>query len=562
MTVQRPGTILLLFGLLLSLARRSEAFATEVAAEATSELCPDGVLSEPFGGSDVFRGVIATIAEGQVKQFCAPVYPPYVPEGIHPTRLTFAWYDASDRNCGALRVIVDPVDGPPRQRDSGGYWANGTLVYLSRFGTFDRPELTAPGTYVITAMGGPTTCNRYIIAWSWSGTSCGNGRIDAGEVCDDGNTLSGDCCSSTCQLLSGQADGDADGICDAADNCPVNYNPDQRNADGSSGGDLCDTCPADAADGCSAAKTAAATIDEDGGTLTVPDQSASLYFPPDTLAAPSSVSATGPLANSSFGLKLGDKTPLGFELEPSGATFHPPVRVTLRWQDANDNCFVDNPAKSPCTAESRTQCATDPTPCDLPVREESLQIFRNGAPYPLDKPGTTCGSDFAGCDREANEWTIAVSEFSEYVLGEATCAAVRKRRLTLGALGQPRGDETLRFRGQFNVDVPVEPVIDPIVSGISLVVETAKGEVLYAERIDGGAYDETSGRGWKKRPNREVWTYASGAAKGVTAAKGERRGGERAARQVRRDDAGAQARDAEGQALAAHSAPAPRRALW
>jgi cysteine-rich repeat protein len=29
---------------------------------------------------------------------------------------------------------------------------------------------------------------------------CGNGRVETGEQCDDGNTVSGDCCSSTCQF--------------------------------------------------------------------------------------------------------------------------------------------------------------------------------------------------------------------------------------------------------------------------------------------------------------------------------------------------------------------------
>src|SRR4029079_13177936 len=31
-------------------------------------------------------------------------------------------------------------------------------------------------------------------------TRCGNGRMDLGESCDDGNTVSGDGCDSTCQL--------------------------------------------------------------------------------------------------------------------------------------------------------------------------------------------------------------------------------------------------------------------------------------------------------------------------------------------------------------------------
>ena len=30
--------------------------------------------------------------------------------------------------------------------------------------------------------------------------ACGNGILDGGEQCDDGNTISGDCCSSTCQI--------------------------------------------------------------------------------------------------------------------------------------------------------------------------------------------------------------------------------------------------------------------------------------------------------------------------------------------------------------------------
>ncbi len=36
---------------------------------------------------------------------------------------------------------------------------------------------------------------------------CGNARIDAGEACDDGNLLDGDCCSSTCQLDTTVCDG-------------------------------------------------------------------------------------------------------------------------------------------------------------------------------------------------------------------------------------------------------------------------------------------------------------------------------------------------------------------
>ena len=48
---------------------------------------------------------------------------------------------------------------------------------------------------------------------------CGDGFLDAGEQCDDGNVLDGDCCSSTCQLEPNGIpcqDGDA---CTTGDTC-------------------------------------------------------------------------------------------------------------------------------------------------------------------------------------------------------------------------------------------------------------------------------------------------------------------------------------------------------
>ena len=37
--------------------------------------------------------------------------------------------------------------------------------------------------------------------------TCGDGQRDAGEDCDDGNTLDGDCCTSHCELETGPACG-------------------------------------------------------------------------------------------------------------------------------------------------------------------------------------------------------------------------------------------------------------------------------------------------------------------------------------------------------------------
>ena len=46
-------------------------------------------------------------------------------------------------------------------------------------------------------------------------SDCGNGVIDAGEQCDDGNVLGGDCCSASCQYEN------AGSVCDDANACTV-----------------------------------------------------------------------------------------------------------------------------------------------------------------------------------------------------------------------------------------------------------------------------------------------------------------------------------------------------
>jgi cysteine-rich repeat protein len=54
---------------------------------------------------------------------------------------------------------------------------------------------------------------------------CGNGAVDAGEQCDDGNTFDGDCCSATCQyepsgsFCAADTNICTDDICDGAGTC-------------------------------------------------------------------------------------------------------------------------------------------------------------------------------------------------------------------------------------------------------------------------------------------------------------------------------------------------------
>src|SRR5262249_32639809 len=95
-------------------------------------------------------------------------------------------------------------------------------------------ELNDMGAY-----GGPGACG-------WQPDPCGNGTLDAGEECDDGNLKDGDCCSAGCTLEprgtacddnNGWTDGDT---CDGAGTCQGT--PNSAPCDDGAGCNGTDTC--------------------------------------------------------------------------------------------------------------------------------------------------------------------------------------------------------------------------------------------------------------------------------------------------------------------------------
>src|SRR4029079_9556158 len=89
---------------------------------------------------------------------------------------------------------------------------------------------------------------------------CGDGRLDPGEQCDDGNRLNGDCCSSTCLFEAAGGSCADDGNACTTDLCSIAGTCVHSSAstDGTScdDGNACtqtDTCQAGACTGGSAA---------------------------------------------------------------------------------------------------------------------------------------------------------------------------------------------------------------------------------------------------------------------------------------------------------------------
>jgi hypothetical protein len=193
-------------------------------------------------------------------------------------------------------------------------------------------------------------------------------------------------------------DRDADGIGDSCDNCAFASNPDQRDFDGSGGGDVCDPCPFDARELCDPRRSTGRTIGRGGGFLSTADSSVQVTIPANTFRDSTSVSITGQLGPFENGKVRGVfRTDLG----PIEQRLAPRVKVVFRWNDVDDDGYVDG--------------------YDPPLDERTLRVWRNGLELagPCSDPryqSPRCSA--ACCDSISNSWTLRADFFGQYVIAE------------------------------------------------------------------------------------------------------------------------------------------------
>ena len=92
-------------------------------------------------------------------------------------------------------------------------------------------------------------------------------------------------------------------------------------------------------------------------------------------------------------------------------------------------------------------------------------------------------------------------------------AAIVKGKVGFAHLDTPSGDDSVAFKGE--MAIPTDPALDPVATGVRILLEDDAGAILDAA-IPGGAFDDALGTGWKAKKGTFKYKSGVGGIGGIT----------------------------------------------
>lgn len=379
---------------------------------------------------------------------------------------------------------------------------------------------------------------------------------------DDGVCDNNDNCMNTCNPDQLDSDGGAclptggDLYCGATD-----------------GGDVCDPCPAlntqsplHASPGNPACVLGTAppapfeptsvaasfgpsgtrSCNQPGSSMITPDGRLAIHVRPNSLPVDRTLSITGvgglgrrPPPGREIFIRTGGGVPIAAMFEPEGLNFTPnPIVLTFAWRDDDGNGIVDAypPTSPPTNSAGRYKVRK------LNIREKADPLDPNGSEriimpqcqrvacslidpmtgIPAESPGPGQPDGWGPsavydpvlglrscCDQTRNKAFVELVHFSAYGIGEIPCAPIERSKVVLSKLDGPAGKHRLQISGEFTLDFPFAPAIDPVESGARLSLRSDRGSAVAVASIPPGAWDRQTGEGWRANASGTSFTWKS-----------------------------------------------------
>jgi uncharacterized delta-60 repeat protein len=439
-------------------------------------------------------------------------------------------------------VLADFCDGDGDCRDPGDAPANTPAPNLCNDGSSCTADLC----------NGAGGCDNSQATPEFDVDVDGNGVND-----NDGDGIFDAC--DTCMDLCNADQLDTDGDCpdlpngalcgDACDACPA---IDQANQH-----ERCDDLAAldeNAALACCIPEgSVAVAVDEFGGQcempddveVTSPDGQVTILIPQGAVDGDTTIAATRTTKGGhQETLRGANRYVTAATFSPPGAEFDPALVIVFRWQD-EENLEVPEAALDVMAPGNRPgrgwMCHkgdgwTDRTDTAFRVAERNLRlVHREDAEDEDEERGVfsprcgeaACGaigedgwpSDWGGhhrtdnedlrfcCDLCRNQVFFETDHFSEYAIGETTCAA-SQRPLLSASLSEQEGRDGLRIKGAFSLEEAGIQRFAPDENGMSITISTARGETVLHHVLAGSLAEEGQQGRWRANRRRTSLRFA------------------------------------------------------